>query len=494
MSDSTISTVSKYLAVATPIIVVDSADHPDTIRRLLPALADKSRPAIRWDCANGFVPIGEPGESALRELSDADVKLAGQGMAPALHVALKLPAQTILIVDNAHWQWEKPPALQALQNLREPFKSSKRAVVLLANGGSIPADLSQHASYVADPLPDETALAETVRRIHDSALDSELPESDALEIGRELRGASPFRAEQLAAQSLTRGGFDRQRVRDNARKQINDTPGLAVETGIETFDDIGGLNAIREYLERYFSGPRRPDVVVRIEEIEKALAGVSGDTSGTSGDILGTLLTSMEDYRWSGILAYGVSGCGKSLIAKSAANQFGARAIRFDVNACKGSLVGQTGEQIRRACDVLHAIGGERVFFVASMNRIEALPPELRRRFAGGTWYFDVPDETGRADIWRICADRFGVEYDGYDAANLTGADIRDIVSRQWELSTTTAEAARFHVPLCKAAPDAIADSRADARGRYLCANVGGPYADRADVSGEYDRSISLED
>jgi len=126
--------------------------------------------------------------------------------------------------------------------------------------------------------------------------------------------------------------------------------------------------------------------------------------------------------------------------------------------------------------DILHAIGGDRVFFIASMNQIESLPPELRRRFTSGTWYFDVPSKDGRADIWKICAEQFGVEYDGYDADGLTGADIRDIVQGSYELGCTTTEAAEYHVPLCKAAPDAIEKSRRDANGRYLDATFGGPY------------------
>jgi len=126
------------------------------------------------------------------------------------------------------------------------------------------------------------------------------------------------------------------------------------------------------------------------------------------------------------------------------------------------------------------------------MNQIASLPPELRRRFAAGTWYFDVLDEEGRKDCWAISAKQFGVEWDGYDAANLTGADIRDIVQGSYELGCTTTEAATYHVPLCKAAPDAISQSRADAQGRYLDANNGGPYRDLSKAETQYERSIEL--
>lgn len=491
-----IDTIKRMVAVSTPLIAVDSHDHPHTSQRIQAMLAEKGeRPLIAWNIADGFAGINDAGKDAITALDPAEVKAAQQGPHAALHVALKFPSTTVLVFDNLHWFWDKPAVMQALLNIREPFKSTKRVVIGLTLKSKIPSDLVQSFSYVEDPLPDSEQLKEKISGIYKSAhgQDSEL-DKDTLEVmSNDLKGTSPFRAEQLTAQSLSKEGINRKRLRDNAKKQINDTAGLSMETGTEDFDDIGGLDAIREYLKRYFDGPRRPTVVVRIEEIEKALAGVGTETSGTSGDALGTLLTAMEDYRWTGILAYGVSGCGKSLVAKASANEFGAKAIRFDINACKGSLVGESEKQIRQAMDILHAIGGERVFFIASMNQIASLPPELRRRFSGGTWYFDVPNDEARSDIWEISCDHFDIDWDGYDADMLTGADIRDICQRAWELGCSTTEAAAYHVPLCKAAPDAISKSRSDATNRYLDANSGGPYRDPTKVETKYDRSIELE-
>lgn len=492
--DPTVKTVERMLAVGTPLIVVDTHDHPNTLSRLQAAIVkQETRPLVLWNLADGFVAGNQLGENVLSSLEKTERSMAASGPHAALSVGRKFPAGTVIIIDNLHWFFDKPPVMQALLNVREIFKSSNRAVIGLTLQATIPADLVQNVSYVEDPLPEEAQLAEAANDIYKAAYGKEM-EDGGKQLAQELRGNSPYLAEQLVAQSLTKEGVNSDRLRENARKQINDTPGLSCETGSESFDDIGGLEAITEYLKRYFDGPRRPSVVVRIEEIEKAMAGAGTDSSGTSGDALGAMLTAMEDNRWTGILAYGVSGCGKSLVAKAAANQFGAKAIRFDINACKDSLVGQSEKRIRQAMDILKAIGGERVFFIASMNQINSLPPELRRRFAGGTWYFDVPDKAGREDIWRISAQQFDVEWDGYDAEMLTGADIRDIVQRSYELGCTTTEAARYHVPLCKAAPDAIAESRSDASGRYLDANHGGPYRDDAQADVKYERSINLGD
>ena len=72
-----------------------------------------------------------------------------------------------------------------------------------------------------------------------------------------------------------------------------------------------------------------------------------------------------------------------------------------------------------------------------------------------------------------------------------------DKAQRAYELGCTTTEAARYHVPLCRSAPDAITKSRTDAHSRYLCANNGGPYEDPAKrstvVSGGRSRSVDID-
>ena len=495
-----IKKVERMLAVSTPIVAVDSYDHPHTINQLRKSLSEakRKRPVIGWNVVDCFIPYNSEGESVLANLDEKDRKMAAQGGPHvALHVAQKFAEGTVLVMDNLHWFWDKPNVMQALLNARDPFKANKRSVVALVLNATLPADLVQNVSYVEDPLPSEDALGKRVRRIYASAHgeDAELSDEDTSSFARELRGTSTFRAEQLVAQSLRKDGLDRDKLRDNARKQINDTPGLSVETGDETFDDIGGLDAIKKHLDLLHAGNNSFDVLVRIEELEKAMAGSSTDSSGTTGDALGVLLTALEDFKWGGMLLVGTPGAGKSLIAKAAANQFGAKAIRFDMNATKNSLVGESGRQIRAAVDVLHAIGGKRVFFLASVNQIASLPPELRRRFNSATYFFDTPDAQQRAEIWGINCEQFGIDYDGYDADQLTGADIRDICRTAWELNITVTEASGYTVPLHKSAPNIISQMRQDASGRYLDANNGGVYsATVVTMSRDTSRSFDLED
>jgi SpoVK/Ycf46/Vps4 family AAA+-type ATPase len=273
--------------------------------------------------------------------------------------------------------------------------------------------------------------------------------------------------------------IDRENLDVQSRATIEQTPGLTFERGTETFADVGGLEFIQRFALRLAEGPQCPVVVVRVEELEKAMSGASGgDLSGTSSDALQVILSEMEDNDWNGILAYGPPGAGKSLFGKSFANTIGAKAVRFDPNATKQSLVGQSGQNIRRTMKVLKTIGGSRVFFIASVNRLEAIPPELQRRFRRGVWYFDAPTEDEQQVIWKLNREKYFIADDDPTPAGgvYTGADIRNICETAWALACPLQEALQYVVPLYKQSPRVISDARELAHGRFIDAGRGGTY------------------
>jgi len=51
--------------------------------------------------------------------------------------------------------------------------------------------------------------------------------------------------------------------------------GLVYERGQETFDDIGGQASFKQFLQGLFSGPRRPRLVVRWDEIDKSVSSAA---------------------------------------------------------------------------------------------------------------------------------------------------------------------------------------------------------------------------
>jgi hypothetical protein len=165
-ADAPIKAVEKMLAVGTPLVVLDSHDHPHTAGRLLALLAAKERPALQWNLADGLQPANELGEAVIARLEPQKLKDANRaGLHGILHLAQDFVPGAVLIVENLHWFIGQPQVMQTLLNLREPYKSSKRAVIGLGLATQIPADLLQSVSYVDDPLPTESTLAAIVSDI-----------------------------------------------------------------------------------------------------------------------------------------------------------------------------------------------------------------------------------------------------------------------------------------------------------------------------------------
>jgi SpoVK/Ycf46/Vps4 family AAA+-type ATPase len=234
-------------------------------------------------------------------------------------------------------------------------------------------------------------------------------------------------------------------------------------------------------MRRILAGNDPPRGVVFIDEIEKMLAGSTGavaDSSGVSQGILQALLTHMQDCGATGSIFIGPPGAGKSMIAKCVGNEGGIPTIALDAGAMKGSLVGQTEQAIREALRVITSVTGGQALWVATCNSIGTLPPELRRRFSFGTFFFDLPDAEEREAIWVHYRLRF--DNSCHDAEppceGWTGAEIRTCCMLAYRLKITLTEAANYIVPVCKSARQQIEELRRQAEGRFISASYPGPY------------------
>jgi len=168
-----------------------------------------------------------------------------------------------------------------------------------------------------------------------------------------------------------------------------------------------------------------------------------------------------------GILLLGISGCGKSLVAKAVSNYWKLPLVRLDFGKIMGNLVGSSEENMRSALKTISSIapcvcwideieknasgmgssnvsdGGtfarvmstfltwmqERnspVFVVATANNVvnqehgDALPPELTRagRF-DDIFFVDLPSVSEREEIFRIHLEKIGRDPANFDLSRL---------------------------------------------------------------------------
>src|SRR5579885_1973976 len=64
--------------------------------------------------------------------------------------------------------------------------------------------------------------------------------------------------------------------------------------------------------------------------------------------------------------------------------------FRRPPRAMQNAMVGASGERLRAALKVVDAVTNGRSLWIATCNSIGTLPPELRRRFTLGTFFFDL--------------------------------------------------------------------------------------------------------
>ena len=494
MSFGILNQVKNARRVSVPLVAINTPDPGATAATLVSGINGDSV-KIEWDIVRGVTPRGKAGEEwwAANKPEGFD---ATTGNPLALMVlAGKLPANALCLVHMANRWAADPSVIQGVWNLRDEFKQNRRMLVLLGPSHQLPAELAEDVVLFDEPLPSAEELAVIVETQHRNA-GLECDEETIQKAVEALRGLSAFAAEQVTAMCLRKSGIDLPGLWSRKRQQIEQTPGLKVWQGGDDFSQIGGCDVVKGFLSRIMHGQNRPNAVVFVDEIEKALGG-TGDTSGVTQDQLGCLLSYMQDHEAAGMIFVGPPGAAKSAIAKAAGAEGGIPTIQLDLGAAKGSLVGQSEQQLRQALKVVTAVSNGKSLWIATCNSIADLPPELRRRFTLGTFFFDLPTSDEREAIWDIWVKRYDLQNLGEDAPSdegWTGAEIRQCCDIAWRLGCTLTEAAQFVVPVSRSAADKLARLREAASGRFLSASYPGVYEkDRKPALALTGRNIDLD-
>lgn len=484
--------------VSTPLVLINTPDPFAAIFKVSQleasgapeAVAIKDAALLRWDIVSGIMMLhdNEASTAAYKALVKDQSPSNFQNPADMLREAKDLPPTTVLFAMNMH-RWMDPKlegagmVVQAVLNLRDEFKMDRRMLIMLAPAMVLPPELAQDVMVLDEPLPDEKQLESIVKDLY-TASTMKLPAPKIMtKVVDAVRGLAAFPAEQALAMSMAKDGPDLDVLRERKLRTVEETAGLKAYRGTETFEDVRGLSQLKKLFTGIFKGPKAPRDVYYIDEIEKLFGGLGtsggpGDNTGVTQDILGVWLRAMEDNGWNGALLVGVPGAGKSLIAKAAANTFGAQTYSLDTGALKTSLLGETEQKVRVLVKTMYGISGERAFLVATCNDLDVLPTALRRRFKAGIWFFDFPTKEERDQMWKQYIALFGLtkQLERPDDENWTGAEIRNVCDMAWQLNCSLKEAAQFTVPVSKADPRGVEALRMKADNNFLATGYPGPY------------------
>lgn len=523
--------------VSTPLIGVATPDIAAT-KKWAVALAKNSNlkhSFFTWDVVHGLRPTTTDSEKAYKRFIDKLVPGAGKGtndqetreevlaktadLSEMLKNFEQLDEYSSVFVHNIHLYWEFPPIIEALFSLRNVLKAKSCSLVLLAPSfsGKIPAELQHDIVVFEEELPTRVMVTGIVENqiktlIQQSSGVFKHPGEEQVErITNYLSGMSAYAVEQSLSLAARKDGIDFSLLATQKKQRLESVPGLKFESWKIRFNEIGGLRTIIPFIQDYMNGAQPPKLIVRIDEMEKYLGGTGGengqgDTSGVSQDALGVLLQNMSDNGWVGMIFAGVPGSGKSLVSKAISGEYNLPLVSLDMGAARGSLVGQSEQNIRNQMKTLRGMAGEDMggaLIIATCNRIASLPVELKRRFILGTWMFDLPTEEELAPIWQINLKKYGLAEKGYqplDVLHLTGADVHNICYLSYCLRKPLEVAYQYISPVWRTDKEAVMKLQMAATDHFLSASYPGLYVEpgeaekrRLDSMEEGERRVELE-
>jgi hypothetical protein len=464
--------------VSTPILNVRTPDPASSLALVTGILKSDSTPLVMWDTMRGVIGLNDLGKQEVSRLLGEVAPSAVVSPVEVLTSFYRATEDTVLFLSNAHRFWSDPAVVQGIWNVRDVFKAHGATLILLTIPGALlPPELVQDVLTLDEPLPGPQDLEQIIFELYRSANLGAPDAETAQKAVDALIGLSAFPAEQSAAMCLRKDGLDVRALWDRKRQVIEEIPGLSIWRGAETFDDIGGCNNVKRFLRAVVTGKEPPRVIVFCDEIEKAFAGTGTDTSGTKTEMTGTILSWMQDREADGVIFIGPPGAAKSVVAKATGNSADIPTIAFDLSAMQNSLIGASGERLRAALSVIDAISQGRSLWIATCNAITTLPPELRRRFTLGTYFFDLPTAEERSQIWSIYQSKFEVSGELPLDEGWTGAEIKECCRKAYRLRLSLLEAAQYTVPVARSAAEQIKALRQSASGKFLSASAPGIYS-----------------
>jgi AAA+ superfamily predicted ATPase len=483
-----------------PCIRINTVEEDEARQLVASAFVSRGKPLWRWTASDGLCD---------GQLADSTPTPNTEHLAAAcvfLRAQTWQPGAGVLFLDAAP-NFTEPRTMRELRDLLESIEKA-RGHAIFVDSADLPELLRNLATPFDISLPDEPEIEHLVKELlrsrkEDLGLQIDITRHDFEIILRNLRGLTRRQVKQVILDVIIEdhrlNAGDLNHILASKRRCLAGADGLLEYIEAPThIDDIGGMTNLKSWLARR----------------QEALC----DTATQFG------LTPPR-----GLFLLGVQGAGKSLAAKAVATAWCRPLLRLDPSILFDRYIGESERRLNSALQQAEAMapivlwvdeiekgfasaasqsvdGGlskrmfgtlltwmqERtapVFFVATANDIESLPPELLRKGRFDEIFFvDLPTEEARAQIFRIHLSKrkrdpqeFDIAAlvkatDGYSGSEIEQAIIAglfDAFSAKTDLTTDILlKALKSSPPLSVTMAEKIDDLRAWSRGRCVPADI----------------------
>ena len=413
-----------------PIITVETTEE-DRFEGLLQALsADLGIPLFTWTITTGLTKWKGSPIYGTDELEQALANIAlihGQGIFLLCDVAR--------YCDNDH-------VARRLRDLADAFRTERRSLVISAASIKLPPELECESVSFDLGLPDASELLPGVNQViaqvgHDQRLPITLDVSGIAQLAHNLVGLPEQEALRTLRKCLLAHGKVDAALIDavlDAKHSLTREDGLLEAVRRDaSFADVAGLQHLRQWVAK-----------------RKSALTPEGQRFGLAPP--------------KGILITGVQGCGKSLVARAVAGEWGIELARLDAGSLYDKFVGESEKRLHRALDLAGKLSpvvlwideiekafasagtsgdadaglSQRllatlltwmqdrqsiVFLAATSNNIRALPPEMLRKGRFDEIFFvDLPNAEIRAQLFTLHLKKRGRDAAAFDVQKLAGA------------------------------------------------------------------------
>lgn len=306
---STVKEISNLLRARYSMIYIVSHEERRVETSIEEVARERGFATITWSVSHGFEKVKQTKDGLAYDKYSEEVDPI-----QALKKVSDDKSKAVFVLRDFHAFMDDAAVRRWLRHLANQLHHEFKTVIILSPIFNLPEDLSKDVAVLDWPLPDRAALSELLNAVLDTLSDKAkksivVPKEKIIEAAL---GLTATEAENVFSKTLVAHGTLLVDEILKEKKQIVKKSGhLEFYEPTTTLEDVGGLEVLKEWTLK-----RRSAFT---EEARKY--GIPTPK---------------------GVILVGISGCGKSLIAKTIGKIWEMPLLRFDVGSIYGSLVGQS--------------------------------------------------------------------------------------------------------------------------------------------------------